>query len=164
MADNVQCAFITDERIALGKLVIVALGERILAGEPLDETDGRILIHAAILARPDAVAELSALKSEKALRGKQTPSYQAHLLRRDILIQEAYHVLLNHKDFNTHSKPCKAIARAIEGIYYGREPDLPMLGDGFYRPLTQAVGLGCRVFGEEGVKKALRRLLEKTGA
>ena len=180
MADNVQCNFITDERIALGKRIVADLEERI---KSLNETQQRIIrtsidlwdakhpfgeaglyAYAAIVSRPEDVAEISTPESKKILRGKQTPGFQARQLIRDELIQQAYLMLLEHEAPYYRSKPCDVIADALKKIHVRSKQDKPLPEDDYFQPLIQAYKLGCRVLSPKGIEKVLARLLEKPNA
>jgi hypothetical protein len=180
MADNGQCNFITPERVALGKRIVDDLDERIRTGRPLNETHRRLIdtslglwdakhlfgeaglyAYAAIVSRPEDVAEISTPEPEKRLWGKQGLKFQAGQLIRDELIQQAYLMLMEGKELYSHEKRCEAIALALKKIHSysesGNTDNLPK--DDYYQPLIQAYKLNCRVLSAKGIKKALARLL-----
>ena len=157
---------ITDERVSLGRKILDDLGVRLRTGRPLNETQQRIVnislglwdakhphgeaglyAYAAIVSRPEDVAELSIPEPEKRLRGKQNPGYQAKRLRYASLLKEADTLLQESGDlYQRITQRHEAIGKALFDIHGAHRRGEPMPEDFFYQPLIQAVrsGLSCR--------------------
>jgi hypothetical protein len=166
----------------LGRKILDDLDERLRTGRPLNETQRRIIntslvlwdakhpfgeeglyAYAAIVSRPEDVAELSTPEPEKRLRGKQNPSYLAKRLRYASLLKEADTLLQESGDLCGRN-PHEAIGKALFDIHGAHRRGEPMPEGNFYQPLIQAVRseLSCRTVTGRGVKNILKWLDEHT--